>query len=713
MPKFCSEEVDVFFDAFEKLAKELQWPQESWPILVQSSFTGKALEAYATLDALKSTDYEQVKQVVLLAYEVVPEGHKQRFRSLRRKPGETYLDLIRHQEAAFERWLKGVGVYTYSHLRELILLEQFKLSIPRHVELHINDREVTEVRKAAMMADSYELAHREPVRKDRPVWDKPAIEERHPSGGVERFSGSRVHSTGQKSVQSSSALKDMICHYCRKPGHIKSWCPVLEKKASYKSDPYRPIAVVQSTHELVSDGEPSGNVSVDLYEGFKSVGTLSLSFEEQGAPVSILRDTGAAQSVLLQGVVELPESASLKTSALLKGLGGEFQAVPLYRLYLDSELVSGEVTLGVVPSLPIEGIQLLLGNDLAGERVSVSPIVGRLPCEALETKALEAEYPAVFSACVVTRSQAQLQKAGPTCSAQPVSLGDTQIEPVCCVVRQPELLDEDVSSRREPVSAHLQNSAALSDLPKLLHHLTPSQQSEMQVLIKSHLPLFRDRPSRTSLTVHDVETGDATPIKQHPYRVHPNKLVVMKEELAYMVDIGAVESSQSAWSSPVVLIPKSDGSTRFCIDYRKVNTVTKTDAYPIPRLEDCIDQIGKAEFVTKLDLLKGYWQVPLSDHAKDVSAFVTPQGLFRCLVLPFGMKNSPATFQRLMNQVTSGLDNVVAYIDDLIAFSFSWADHVVHLGQLFDRLESAGLVVNLPKCELGKARVTYLGHQVA
>ena len=118
MPKFCSEEVDVFFDAFEKIAKELQWPEETWPILVQSSFTGKAQEAYASLDAVKSTDYEQVKQVVLLAYEVVPEGHRQRFRSLRRKPGETYLDLIRHQEAAFERWLKGVGAYTYSELRQ-------------------------------------------------------------------------------------------------------------------------------------------------------------------------------------------------------------------------------------------------------------------------------------------------------------------------------------------------------------------------------------------------------------------------------------------------------------------------------------------------------------------------------------------------------------------------------------------------------------------
>lgn len=126
-----------------------------------------------------------------------------------------------------------------------------------------------------------------------------------------------------------------------------------------------------------------------------------------------------------------------------------------------------------------------------------------------------------------------------------------------------------------------------------------------------------------------------------------------------MMDIGAVEPAQSVWSSPVVLIPKPDGSVRFCIDFRKINVVTKTDAFPIPRLEGCIDQIGKANFVSKFDLLKGFWQVPLSDHAKEVSAFVTPEGLYRCLVLPFSMKNAPASFQRLMNHVTSGLTNTV------------------------------------------------------
>ena len=151
---------------------------------------------------------------------------------------------------------------------------------------------------------------------------------------------------------------------------------------------------------------------------------------------------------------------------------------------------------------------------------------------------------------------------------------------------------------------------------------------------------------------------------------------------------------------------------RFCIDYRKVNAVTKTDSYPIPRLEDCIDRVGNSAYITKIDLLKGYWQVPLTDQAKEISAFVTPEGLFQCKVMPFGMKNAPATFQRLTNQVIAGLDNCVVYIDDILVYSNTWNDHLNHLRALFDRLNKANLVVNLMKSEFAKAKVTYLGHVV-
>jgi hypothetical protein len=149
-----------------------------------------------------------------------------------------------------------------------------------------------------------------------------------------------------------------------------------------------------------------------------------------------------------------------------------------------------------------------------------------------------------------------------------------------------------------------------------------------------------------------------------------------------------------------------------CTDYRKVNSVTKTDSFPIPRIEDCIDKIGNAKFITKFDLLKGFWQIPLTERAKEISAFVTSDGLFQYNVMPFGMKNSPATFQRLVNTVISGLNGCDAYIDDVIIYNNTFEDHLQSIRNLFNRLSDANLTVNLSKSEFCHAVVTFLGHEV-
>jgi hypothetical protein len=179
-----------------------------------------------------------------------------------------------------------------------------------------------------------------------------------------------------------------------------------------------------------------------------------------------------------------------------------------------------------------------------------------------------------------------------------------------------------------------------------------------------------------------------------------------------MLENDIIERCYSDWSSPCILVPKPDGSYRFCTDFRKVNQVTKTDTYPIPRIDDCIDKIGQAKFVSKFDLLKGYWGVPLTERAREMSAFCTPQGLFRYKVMPFGMKNAPATFQRMVNQITSDIPGCECYIDDLIVYSQTWDEHVQQIQLLFQKLSDANLTVNLGKCEFCAATVTYLGHIV-
>ena len=277
---------------------------------------------------------------------------------------------------------------------------------------------------------------------------------------------------------------------------------------------------------------------------------------------------------------------------------------------------------------------------------------------------------------------------------------------------KPDVIEPPFSSKTLEETVRLKNSEILSNLDSKLAHLSFDRREEIKTLVFSFKNLFPDVPNKTTAVCHDVDVGDASPIKQHPYRLNPLKLEAMRKEIKYMLDNDIIEPSNSEWSSPCLLVPKPDKTFRFVTDFRKVNSVSKSDSYPIPRIDDCIDNIGQAKFVSKFDLLKGYWQVPLTQRAREISAFVTPDGLFQYTVMPFGMKSAPATFQRMINNVIKDLDCCYAYIDDLIVCSDSWEQHLTHLYDTFDRLSQSNLTVNLGKSEFCQATVDYLGHTV-
>jgi len=261
-------------------------------------------------------------------------------------------------------------------------------------------------------------------------------------------------------------------------------------------------------------------------------------------------------------------------------------------------------------------------------------------------------------------------------------------------------------------SIKLKNSDVLANLQQKLSHLPVQEREQMSSLILEFADLCPDVPGRTDLVYHDVDVMGAKPIKQHPYRTNPVKLQFLRKEVEYMLAHDIIEPSESAWSSPCLLVPKGDGTYRFCTDFHKVNSVTKSDSYPIPRVEDCIDYIGCSKYVTKFDLLKGYWQVPLSNRAKEISAFVTPDGFFQYKVMPFGMKNAPATFQRMLNKIIAGLEGCQGYIDDVIVYGDSWEQHLSRVRSFLGRLRTAKLTINVVKSEFGQAHVIYLGYVV-
>lgn len=291
---------------------------------------------------------------------------------------------------------------------------------------------------------------------------------------------------------------------------------------------------------------------------------------------------------------------------------------------------------------------------------------------------------------------------------------DNAVISVVAVTENPVDADEDglmfPSISQSTVS--LSNSEILKDLDSHFKNLTVDQKRDLVTLISEFKCLFNDVPTLTNVIQHDIDVKDARPVRQHAYRVNSVKRSVMQQEVDYLLDNGLAKPSSSPWSSPCILVPKSDGSFRFCTDFRKVNALTVPDNYPLPRMEDCVDNVGYANFVSKLDMLKGYWQIPLSSRASDIAAFITPDAFAQYTAMAFGLRNAPATFQRLVNTVLAGIPNCSAYLDDVVVYSRDWSEHLKSLRDVFQRFASASLTLNLTKCEFGQAKVTYLGKEV-
>lgn len=211
---------------------------------------------------------------------------------------------------------------------------------------------------------------------------------------------------------------------------------------------------------------------------------------------------------------------------------------------------------------------------------------------------------------------------------------------------------------------------------------------------------------------HSIDVGDCKPIKQRYRRLHPPIKDKVEEELAKMERQGVIEKSVSPWCSPLVPVRKKDGSVRICIDYRKLNSVTKVNCYPLPHIEDNLSQFEGAKFFSTLDLLSGYHQVALDNESKEKTAFSTERGLYQFRVMPQGACGSPATFQNLMNVVLGGIPtrHALAYLDDILVMGTSFDDHLRNLEEVFSRLLDHGLKLSVKKCQLFRESVNYLGH---
>jgi hypothetical protein len=245
-------------------------------------------------------------------------------------------------------------------------------------------------------------------------------------------------------------------------------------------------------------------------------------------------------------------------------------------------------------------------------------------------------------------------------------------------------------------------------------HLSSDEQQQLRDILERQSDMWNGRLGTIRGVFHRIDTGDHAPVHLQPRRAGPAAREVERAEVEKMLEADVIERSEAEWSAPVVLVSKADGSTRFCVDYRALNAITKRDVYPLPRLDECVDSLGAAQYFTTLDANSGYWQIPLDEASRDKTSFTCHAGFYRFKRMPFGLVNAPASFQRAMDIILAGVrwNCALVYLDDVVIYSRTFAEHMRHLDQVLGLLRKANVTLKLRKCRFAAREVDYLGHTI-
>ena len=395
VPPFQEKEVDKYFLHFEKVAENLKWPKEHWTLLLQSVIIGKAREIYTQLTVQQSSSYDTVKELILKAYELVPEAYRQKFRNCKKENEQTHVEFARTKEQFFDRWCSSKKIGSdHEKLRQLMLVEEFKRCINSDIKSFLDEKQVETLEAAARLADDYALTHKVSfINKSNPSRRPffPHSGSKHspsnPPGSHSQTITPKPKPSGENKDQ--NPLSQPICNYCKRTGHIISECLHLKRKKE-KQEGLKPTGLTSlrskpqscvKEEDPIQTERPETDSVMEIYEPFLSDGFVSLNSDyAQSTPIKILRDTGASQSLILADTLPFSEKTSSGTSVLIQGVECGFVNVPLHNIYLSSDLVTGLVAVGIRPSLPFKGVHLLLGNDLAGDKVVVNPLLTNIPC---------------------------------------------------------------------------------------------------------------------------------------------------------------------------------------------------------------------------------------------------------------------------------------------------------------------------------------------
>ena len=304
-------------------------------------------------------------------------------------------------------------------------------------------------------------------------------------------------------------------------------------------------------------------------------------------------------------------------------------------------------------------------------------------------------------------------------SDRPITIGKNvplaQLFLVCAIEETPISQPKTPS---EPSTLMANSSAIIPDLDLTSSPISAEEKARLGHLLSEFSDVFSQHDFDYGCAKdveHDIPLIDQDPFRLPYRRIPPAQFQEVRKHIQEMEQAGVIQKSRSPYASPIVVVHKKDGSIRLCVDYRHLNSKTRRDAFPMPRIDEALDALGNAKYFTTLDLTSGYWQVKVAEKDQAKTAFTTPMGLFECVRMPFGLQNAPATFQRLMTSCLGDqqFESLLIYLDDIIIFSSSFDDHLERLRLVLGRLRQQGLKLKPRKCHLLQTKVKYLGHVIS
>ena len=706
------DDIVCWLDTFERLARAEKKEKKDWPRLLEPYLTGKAQKAFHSLNEAEKGDYDKIVQAVHRRYSLTPEAYRQKFKSDSKKAGETFEEYAHRLEFNFTKWLQvsreNKDQPEVKRIMNLVMLDQFlspASMLDDTLRLKMREKPQTSLIEVAKAADEYVLRRRGSAATSshsRPD-SKPAHVETSKSVGTSRDHPpqSTVYQSGTLKVKPDFSVAatgrgqpdtyvpkrkpfNLVCYRCQQIGHREADCPL---PSSRPQKPKPPSPSGDNTHSAPRSPPPDKVPQPRPPKEVHLLQTQATSAEVSSDSVGVCMGPYVEVTTGDKHFPALVDTGSI-VSLITRDMCSSLEIDP-----------SSSQSLITVNDVEIDTLgTVALNISVGGADLTIRPhCISQLPCPIL----LGMDF---------------IQDAGLTLDFSDGSYwcasGDG-----CCIKYplhgfSPKPLGE--APVDEPLPQTSENPEASSAAKLNSCILTNADKRRLDGVLASFPDVVCGDIGCTSLAYHRIDVGDAKPVRSPPYRLSTDREQVLQEQLSELLASGKVEPSTSPWASPVIMTPKKTGGFRMCVDYRKLNSVTTVDAYPMPTIDAILSSLQGAQVFSSLDLRSGYWQMMVHPDDVEKTAFICQGGLYQFRVLPFGVINGPASFQRLMSAVLGDLigRTCYVYLDDIVCFSPSVDQHLSDLRDVLTKLQQAGLTVNLDKCHFGCREMVYLGHVI-